>query len=237
MKTLLTLLISGFSLVLHAQNITPAEQRLRETLRTTMLQLRAVQAENAGLQADKIQNEAKIQELQTEVESLGKKIIALNKDANAEKEEAQKSIGELRGKNESQEKQIAQLKEALDKWKAGYADAVKIAKEREALRSKAMSKALLAERKLAERERQNLELFETGSEILDRLKNFGLGTALTAREPFVGSTRVKLQTLVQDYSDRLQDSKHNPFAEKQGSKPDKEAAQAAAQIQTPAPQP
>lgn len=233
MKTLVTLIIASSTALLHAQNITPAEQRLRETLRTTMLQLRAVQGENSNLQADKIQSEAKIQELQAEVESLGKKIAALNKEAIAEKEASQKSLEDLRAKNDAQDRQITQLKEALEKWKAGYADAVRIAKEREELRAKAASRAVLAERKLAERERQNLELYETGSEVLERLKNFGLGTALTAREPFVGSTRVRLQTLVQDYSDRLQDSKHNPFAEKDGSQPGRDAAQ----VQTPASQP
>jgi len=233
MKTLTTLIITSFTALLHAQTITPAEQRLRETLRTSLLQLRAAQGENANLQADKIQNEAKIQELQAEVESLGKKIVALNKEAIAEKEASQKSLEDLHVKNAAQERQITQFKDALEKWKAGYADAVRIAKEREVLRAKAASRAVLAERKLAERERQNLELYETGSEILERLKNFGLGTALTAREPFVGSTRVRLQTLVQDYADRLHDSKHNPFAGKEASQPGKDAAQ----IQTPAAQP
>jgi chromosome segregation ATPase len=219
MKTLLPILLAGLVLPLSAQTISPSEQRLRETLRTTMLQLRAVQGENANLQADKIQNEAKIQELQAEVERLGKQITNLNKEAGAEREASQKTIDELRTKGEAQDRQIAQLKEALEKWKSGYADAVRIAKEREALRAKAASRAVLAERKLAERERQNLELYETGSEILDRLKSFRLGTALSAREPFVGTTRVKLQTLVQDYSDRLQDNKYNPFAKEGAEAP------------------
>ncbi|MBB5035827.1 phage major capsid protein [Prosthecobacter dejongeii] len=213
MKRPLLFLFLTFALSasVFAQDISPAEQRLRDTLRNTMLQLRTAQTERANLQADKIQNEAKIQQLESQVEGLNKKIVSLNKDAAAEQEVAKKNIDGLQVKSDAQEKQIAQLKEALEKWKAGYAEAVKIAKEREALRAKAVSKGVLAERKLAERERQNLELYETGSEVLERLQNFGLGTALTAREPFVGVTRVKLQNLVQDYGDRLRDSKYNPF--------------------------
>lgn len=214
---LLLLLLPLAALPLQAQEISPAEQRLRETLRTTMLQLRTAQTERANLQADKIQNEARIQQQEADIAGLNKKITALNKDAATEQEASKKTIAGLQAKGASQEAQIAQLKEALDKWKAGYAEAVKIAKDREALRAKAASKSVVLERKLAERERQNLALYETGSEVLERLQNFGLGTALAAREPFVGNTRVKLQNLVQDYGDRLRDSKYNPFLEEGGS--------------------
>lgn len=239
MKKLVPFFFLTAVLPLLAQDISPAEQRLRDTLRNTMLQLRTAQTERASLQADKIQNEAKIQQLETEAQNLNKKIAALTKEAIAEQEASKKTVDGLKAKNEVQEKQIIQLKEDLEKWKAGYADAVKIAKEREALRAKAASKAALAERKLVERERQNLELYETGSEVLKRLQNFGLGTALLAREPFVGTTRVKLQTLVQDYGDRLQNSKYNPFEDKVGASPATKTVsdaekKAAAGVQAPA---
>ena len=45
---------------------------------------------------------------------------------------------------------------------------------------------------------------------LSRYEKFGLGTALTSREPFVGTTRVKFENLVQDYSDQLADQKIKP---------------------------
>jgi hypothetical protein len=45
---------------------------------------------------------------------------------------------------------------------------------------------------------------------LDRYEKFGLGDALTAREPFVGLTKVKFQNLVQDYQDKLSDQKVKP---------------------------
>lgn len=229
MTRLLLIVLIALALPALAQDISPAEQRLRDTLRNTMLQLRTAQTERANLQADKIQNEAKIQQLEAEVEGLNKNIVTINKEAAAEQEASKKKIDGLQAKTEAQEKQITQLKEALEKWKSGYADAVKIAKEREALRAKAASKAVVAERKLAERERQNLELYETGSEVLERLQNFSLGTALTAREPFVGVTRVKLQNLVQDYGDRLKDSKYNPFIDDAEKASETQAASASKQ--------
>jgi hypothetical protein len=58
--------------------------------------------------------------------------------------------------------------------------------------------------------RRNNELFKLGNEILSRYEHFGLGTALTAREPFTGITKVKLQSLVQDYQDKLAEQKVKP---------------------------
>jgi hypothetical protein len=48
-------------------------------------------------------------------------------------------------------------------------------------------------------------MYELGMEILDRYEKFGLGEALTAKEPFTGITRTKFETLVQDYEDKLVD--------------------------------
>lgn len=229
MKTPAIALSLLLSCTLSAAPPADPNQRLRDTLKNTMLQLRAVETERAGLQAAHLVDEAKIKELNARVEDLNQKIAKITKDAIDEQEAAKKEIHGLKIRQEAQSAQLAQLQEALEKWKAGYNDVVKIAREREALRAKAVSKAVLAERRLAERERQNLELYVTGREILDRLAGISLGTALTAREPFVGTTRVKLQNLVQDYGDRLQDNKYNPFAEKTAE------AQAAEVTKTAAP--
>ena len=65
-------------------------------------------------------------------------------------------------------------------------------------------------------------MYKIGSEVLQRFENFGLGTALTAREPFVGTTRVKLQNLFQDYADKLADARI-----KQGQQPGGTVSQSA----------
>lgn len=231
MKSYFIVLVTMLSPALLMAANPPADpnQRLRDTLKNTMLQLRAVEAERATLQAAQQVNEAKIKELSGQLESLNNKIAKITQEALAAEDAARKETDALKAKLEAKEKQSAQFQEALEKWKAGYNDVVKIAKEREALRARAAEKAILAERRVAERERQNLELYTAGREILDRLAGFSLGTALTAREPFIGITRVKLQTLVQDYADKLQDNKYNPFAEKERA--------AGAAPRTPAPAP
>ncbi|MGC3989374.1 MAG: hypothetical protein QM796_06785 [Chthoniobacteraceae bacterium] len=77
-------------------------------------------------------------------------------------------------------------------------------------RSTLAAQNIVLQRRVDDLENKNMELFKTGNEILTRYKNFGLGTALLAREPFVGVTKVKLENLVQGYNDQLLNQKDKP---------------------------
>jgi hypothetical protein len=180
-----------------------AETRLREMLRNTILQLRAAETERAALQAAQAESAAKEKALTEQVE-------ALTKQSAADKDAADKAITDLKAKVADQDTQITQLKDALEKWKEGYAKAADIANAKEAERAKLASQVILLDRKVADRETKNAELFRIGSEILRRYERFGLGDALAAREPFVGIARVKLENQVQDYQDKLLDQKIKP---------------------------
>jgi len=66
---------------------------------------------------------------------------------------------------------------------------------------------IMLHRLVDDREAKNLDLYTTANEILTRYEKFSLGDALSAKEPFVGATRVKLLELVQDYKDKLMTEK------------------------------
>jgi hypothetical protein len=180
-----------------------AETRLREMLRTTIMQLRAAETERAALQAAQAESAAKEKALTAQVE-------ALTKQSAADKDAADKAITDLKAKVADQDTELTQLKDALGKWKEGYAKAADIASAKEAERAKLASQVILLDRKVADRETKNAELFRIGSEILRRYERFGIGDALAAREPFVGIARVKLENQVQDYQDKLLDQKIKP---------------------------
>ena len=135
-------------------------------------------------------------------------VEALTKQSAADKDAADKAITDLKAKVADQDTELTQLKDALGKWKEGYAKAADIASAKEAER--AASQVILLDRKVADRETKNAELFRIGSEILRRYERFGIGDALAAREPFVGIARVKLENQVQDYQDKLLDQKIKP---------------------------
>lgn len=176
------------------------EARLRERLRDTTVQLRDAEASaetaRAALQAAQAQSA-------DEKKALTEELQAITKEANAYKLAA-KPVEGLKSQVARQDKEIAQLKEAVESCQ----QAAELARNKEAEWTKRTDEAVIElERLVADRQAKNLALYKIASEILERYRKFGLGDAITAREPFVGVTRVKLQNLVQDYQDKLLDQR------------------------------
>lgn len=188
----------------------PAEvalKRMRDTLRTTMIQLQTAEAEKVTLQATldttKTESEKKIKDLTKELDALRKK-------STEEKNTADKSILDLSSKLANTEQDLARTKDTLGKWKEGYNKAAAISVKKESERVALATKVVMLERRVASNEAKNAEMFKIGNEVLDRFKGFGLGTALVAREPFTGIMRVKLQNLMQTLEEKLVAQKIRP---------------------------
>ena len=219
------------------------ELRLRDALRTTMLQVRDAQAQLATLQAAQAESDKEKADLSAKVDALNAQIKTLAEQAASEKAASDKTISGLKQNNADVvtrmvdslstqinalgkqspndkvvlDKAIAAMKaqnpdlaKALDQygtdiqlWTTGYNQYVQYANKTEAERTKLAAQVIMLQRVVTDRETKNLELFKTGSEILDRYEKFGLGDAISAKEPFVGVTRVQLQEFVQDYKDKL----------------------------------
>lgn len=194
---LLISMLSGGTLRAADQANSP-EERLRGLLRSTMLQLRDAQNQVATLQTAQTESEK-------EKKALSDRVDELTKQAAADKDSSTKTIADLNTKGADQNTSISQLKDALEKWKATYNQAVTVANTKEAQRARLESQVIVLQRRIDDAETKNLALYKIGKEVLGRYQKFGLGTAITAREPFVGITRVKLENLVQDYSDKLND--------------------------------
>jgi chromosome segregation ATPase len=182
-----------------AANASADDARLKETVRTLTLRLRSAETERNNLLSDKAQ-------IEQEKKTLTAKLETLTKQAAADKEK----LDSFTAKASDQEKELLQTKESLGKWKAAYEQIAAGAQKSEAERSKLSGESIVLKRKLEDRERKNLALFKLGNEILTRYEKFGLGEALAAREPFTGVTRAKLESLVQDYHDKLADQRVKP---------------------------
>jgi DNA repair exonuclease SbcCD ATPase subunit len=182
--------------LIAADKVNPVEQKMRETIRSTMIQLRDANAKLATAQSAQAEAEDKIKELQTKLEELTKKTDSERKTAN-------ETIDDLKTKLATQDLQVSHLSESLGKWKYGYAKMAEYAKQTEAKRADLASKIILLDRRIADQQVKNAEMYRIGNEVLDRYAQFGLGTAISAREPFVGITKVKFQNLVQDYQTKM----------------------------------
>jgi len=199
-RTLLILAFTGLGIISlrAAEKVNPAEQKMREAMRNAMIQLRDANAKLAVAQAAQTDDEEKIKELQGQLEVLTKKSASEKKTAN-------ETIEDLKTKLLNSEMQVNHLTESLAKWKLGYAKLAEYAKATEGKRADLASKIIILDRRIADQQVKNAEMYRLGNEVLDRYAQFGLGTAISAREPFVGITKVKLQTLVQDYQNKLTD--------------------------------
>ena len=196
------------TLRLHAAE-EPADPttKLREQLRAVMLQLRTSQTETANAQAEKIAAEQKFTTLEEEAKTLRTGNAKLNKQLLTDKAAAEKTAAELEGKVADRDNKLLQYAKALDEWKAGYQKAAAIARTKEEERAALADQLIVAKRDIADLQRKNIALFNTANEILDRYEGYSLGKALAAREPFIGTTRVKVENLVQGYKDKILDNR------------------------------
>lgn len=137
------------------------------------------------------------------VNTLSIQINLLNKTGTDDKETLSKSITDMETKNPESAKVLDQYGNDIQLWKTGYYQYVQFANATDAARAKLAAEDILLRRTVEDREMKNLVLYNTGSEILDRYEKFSLGEALSAKEPFISLTKVKLQEQVQDYKDKL----------------------------------
>jgi len=192
---------------LHAAEPADPSVKLREQLRGVLLQLRTAQTESANAQAAAANAEATNKELTAKNSTLEKRIETLAKDANTAKVSSERSIATLEIKVADREKRVALLNEALEKWKDGYQKAAAVARTKEDERATLASEIVVLKRTIGDRETKNISLFNTANAILDRYEKYSLGKALAAREPFVSTTRVKVENQVQGYKDKILDNR------------------------------
>jgi chromosome segregation ATPase len=192
---------------LHAQDATPesAEARLRDALRSTMLQLRDAQGQVATLQASQAQSDKDNADLKAQVDALNAQIAALTKQSADDKAASDKAIADLKSQKADQATQIGKLNDALAAWEKDDKQYAQLAKDKEAARAQLAGQVIVLQRTLDDRETKNVALYDLANAILTRYEQYGLGEALMAKEPFTGLTRVKLQELVQDYRDKVMD--------------------------------
>jgi chromosome segregation ATPase len=188
---------------LRAADQPDGDARLRETLRSTMLQLNDVQSQLASLQASQGASA-------DERKALADKVEQLTKRAADDQAAAAKETEAMKAKLTDQQAEVARLQDSVSQWKAAAEKAVLAARTVAAQRDKAAADAIAMERRAEDLSARNAELFRLGSEILDRYEKFGLGEQFLAREPFVGRARVELENQVDTYEDQLLAQKDNP---------------------------
>lgn len=173
-----------------------AEAKFREALRSTMMQLREAQAKTAEMEAASVQ-------AQMEADKAKKQVASLQSQMMDERNASANQITELRAAVDQRNDRITGLEAQIAKWEKDYAAMVEKARQAEFANAQAKARIATLERTVKEQQIKNIEMKQTAEEILDRYAATSLGTSVLAREPFIGVTRAKLQTLMQDLETRV----------------------------------
>jgi chromosome segregation ATPase len=172
------------------------EARLRETLRSTMLQLRDAQTDLANLQAAQAAQG-------DQTKALNDQLTLLKKHAADDRATAEKAAEELKAKVAGQAQEIAQLQATLAQWRTAAEKTNAVARSIDGERVKLAVQNASLQRQVDDLELKNVTLFRLGNDILDRYEKFSLGEQFLAREPFIGRTRTALENQIQGYEDKM----------------------------------
>lgn len=175
----------------QAQQPSAGELRLREQVKSMTLQLRNAETDKATLQAAKTEAEQKSTKLEEQVK-------ALTKQAAEDKESTDKAAAKLTQEITAKEADLARVNELLVKSDDTGKKSAALLKKTEEQRAKLAAEVIQLQRTVTEQRGKNAKMYEAAEEVLSRYEKFGLGTALTAREPFAGITRARLQTYVDE---------------------------------------
>ncbi len=195
-----TALLSAATLFAEPPTGPSPESRLREQIKSLMTQARTAEAAQAALAVEKAALDEKVKAFQKQAEEDAKARAA-------EKETATKELEALKADLATKEKQLAEemaLKVKADEF-GKKAD--EFGKKTEAERAKLAGEAESLKRTVASQRVKNAKMYEITTELLDRYSKFGLGKALTAREPFVGVTRARLETMVEELGSAAADQR------------------------------
>ena len=193
-------LISAASLFAQAPAGPSAESRLREQIKTLMTQAKTAEAAQAALVTEKTALEEKVKAFQKQAEEDGKARAA-------EKDSAKKEIELLKADLAAKERQLSDemaLKVTAVELGKKFEES---GKKSEEARIKLANEAPGLKATIAQQRVRNSEMYKIATEILDRYKKFGLGTALTAREPFVGITRARLESMIEELGGKAADQR------------------------------
>lgn len=179
-----------------AQDAT-GEERLREALRQTTIQLRALQDSQAALSAQ-------LDQLRHERDSLQQQLAAAKNAPRPPDAE----LGQLRDAVATLQQQNAALQAGLQKWQAGYQQAAELARAKDA-ESRQLGGALQQQTaKLGVCTTTNGKLIAVANDILHlyRTQSFH-DILLWSYEPLLGLKKVQLENLVQNYEDKIDDQR------------------------------
>lgn len=170
--------------------------RLRDALRSTTAQMRALEDQRTALQA-------KVADAERKEAAARKEIDQVKAQLKKEEKEHNDAVDEFN-------QRLAEREETLEKWKTAYEEAATVARSKDAERAKFEGEATSYKASTKSCVDKNTKLVKAGKDMVQRYKDVTIGEILVAHEPAFGLRRVEVQNQLQDDQDKFLDQKVTP---------------------------
>lgn len=167
--------------------------RLREALRSAIVQTRALEDQATALQAKLAQAD--------------RDKAAVKAQADAARAEVRRIEDEHRHAVDEFNQRIADRDQSLEKWRSAYEEAANVARTKDAERAKFEGEANAYRASTKTCVAKNDMLVKAGRDLVERYRSVTMDTGIVAFEKVFQIRRVELQNEVQDAHDRFLDQK------------------------------
>lgn len=185
----------------QAQQAQSMEERLRAQLRITTSQLQQAQNELAALKAG--QGPAAAPAKADELAAMKEELSRAKAQLAAERESRQKARDDSVQLKEQAEAALEKAGAQVAQYRNAYDELLKMARASEAERQRLASETSTQRTAIGQCEAKNAQLYAVGKEILQAYETMDVGTVLSARQPFAGAARVRLDEAAQQFGDKL----------------------------------
>jgi len=196
----------------HAQQAS-TEDRLREALRRTTADLRALQDAQAGRQAEVEEAKKQRELLQQQVDLQAARMAELEAKAGAAGvlAEREAQLAQFRQDFAAMQANNEAILQALRQWQQAYNEVADVARAKDAERQRAEARLGATQRTLGVCQEKNDKLVAVAEDTLNLYRSQDFITVLRGSwEPVLGLQKVELENIVQDYQDRILDEQFVP---------------------------
>lgn len=177
-----------------------AEARLREALRNTTIELRALQDSQAALTAQ-------LDQMKQERDALKQQLDAARNAPPV----ADPQVAQLRDAVAALQQQNGALQTGLQKWQSGYQQAADLARAKDSESRQLGGQLTQQSSRLQACTAANGKLIAVANDILHLYRTQSFRSLLVGSyEPLLGFKKVELENLVQDYEDKIEDHRLQP---------------------------
>ncbi len=200
----LVLVLSALAVPALAQS---TEDKLRDALRRSTVDLRALQDQQGQLQAERDAAVKQRDLLQQQLTDANAKLAeAAQAQAPPPKQEDPEQIKKLEALLEEARKELAGLAASNAKWQAAYQQAAALAQQKDAEAKRLGQGLSAAQKENTLNHATNQKLAGLAGDILHLYQTQDFrGILLRSYEPVLGLGKVKLDNTVQDYEDKIAD--------------------------------